>query len=61
MHVSKDLMWWRESKKTCNLNKALVYYHILQALFDSNKLGDLSQVTENQWLISHAYLVVDDL
>jgi len=24
MHVSKDLMWWRESKKTCNLNKALI-------------------------------------
>ena len=23
MHVSKDLMWWRESEKTCNLNKAL--------------------------------------
>ena len=19
MHVSKDLMWWRESEKTCNL------------------------------------------
>ena len=24
MHVSKDLMWWRESEKTWNLNKAVV-------------------------------------
>ena len=24
MYVSKDLMWWRESEKTCNLNEALV-------------------------------------
>ena len=24
MHVSKDLMWWRESEKTWNLNKALL-------------------------------------
>ena len=33
-----------------------------KGLFGFHKLGDLlSQVTENQWLISHACLVVDDL
>jgi len=26
MHVSKDLMWRRESEKTCNLNQASVLY-----------------------------------
>ena len=35
---------------------------IIEGLFGFHKSGDLlSQVTENQWLISHAYLVVDDL